>query len=60
MKLIDDKDNPGLVGIIESLDDVTTVRKMVDNLNRDLVDSGFEKYQYEFIRRGNKAYIERV
>jgi hypothetical protein len=60
MKLINDKDNPGLVGIIESLDDVNTVRKMVDNLNRDLVDSGFEKYQYEFIRRGNKAYIERV
>lgn len=60
MKLINDKDNPGLVGIIESSDDIIDVKRMVDNLNRDLVDSGFEKYQYEFIRRGKKAYIERV
>lgn len=60
MKLIDDKDNPGLVGVIESRDDIDSCKKMVDNLNRDLVDSGFEQYKFEFIRRGNMAYIERV
>lgn len=60
MKLIDDKDNPGLVGVIESKDDIDDCKKMVENLNQDLVDSGFDKYQFEFIRRGNMAYIERV
>ena len=60
MKLVNDKNNPGLIGIIEKKDDVTEVKKMVSNLNNDLVDSGFEQYQYKFIRRGNKAYIERV
>lgn len=60
MKLINDKDNPGLLGIIESPDEVPQFRKMVDVLNQDLIDSGFDKYRYEFIRRGNKAYIERI
>ena len=60
MKLINDKDNPGLVGVIESIDDINDCKKIVDNLNRDLVDSGFEQYKFEFIRRGKMAYIERV
>ncbi|MDC0308728.1 hypothetical protein OAL25_00540 [bacterium] len=55
-----DKNNPGLIGIIESPDDVTNVKKMIDNLNQDLIDSGFEQYQYEYIRRGNKIFIERT
>jgi len=60
MKLVQDKDNPGLIGIIESPDDVINVKKMIDNLNKDLIDSGFEQYQYEYIRRGNKIFIERT
>ena len=60
MKLVNDKDNPGLIGIIDSPKDITELQTMVNNLNKDLIDSGFDKYQYEFIRRGNKAYIERV
>jgi len=60
MRLMKDKDNPGLIGIIESADDVTNVKKMIDNLNQDLIDSGFEQYQYEYIRRGNKIFIERT
>jgi hypothetical protein len=60
MRLMKDKDNPGLIGIIESPDDVTDVKKMIDNLNQDLIDSGFEQYQYEYIRRGNKIFIERT
>lgn len=60
MRLMKDKDNPGLIGIIESPDDVINVKKMVDNLNQDLIDSGFEQYQYEYIRRGNKIFIERT
>jgi len=60
MRLMKDKNNPGLIGIIESPDDVTNVKKMIDNLNQDLIDSGFEQYQYEYIRRGNKIFIERT
>lgn len=60
MKLVQDKDNPDLVGIIESSDDILTVKRMVDNLNKDLVDSGYDQYQYKSIRRGNKLYIERT
>ena len=60
MKLVQDKDNPDLVGIIESSDDILVVKKMVENLNKDLVDSGFDQYQYKSVRRGNKLYIERT
>lgn len=60
MRLIQDKDNPDLVGIIESSDDILVVKRMVENLNKDLVDSGFDQYQYKSVRRGNKLYIERT
>jgi len=60
MRLIKDKDNPGLLGIIETTDEIDDFKKMVDNLNNDLIDSGFDQYKFKFIRRGDKAYIERV
>jgi hypothetical protein len=60
MKLINDKDNPALVGIIENSNDIELVERMVNNLNHDLVDSGYDKYKYKFIKRGQKAYIERI
>lgn len=51
---------PALVGILESEDDLQQLNHMVNVLNHDLVDSGFEQYQYEAVRRGKKLYIERV
>ena len=51
---------PALVGILESEEDLQQLNRMVNNLNHDLVDSGFEQYQYEAVRRGKKLYIERV
>lgn len=51
---------PALVGILESEDDLQQLNHMVSVLNHDLVDSGFEQYQYEAVRRGKKLYIERV
>lgn len=60
MKLVQDKDNPDLVGIIESSNDILVVKRMVENLNKDLIDSGFDQYQYKSVRRGNKLYIERT
>ena len=60
MKLVQDKDNPDLLGIIESSEDIEEINKMVKNLNKNLIDSGFDQYQYRSIKRGNKLYIERT
>ena len=57
MILINDNNEPDLLGIIESKDDFVHVSKMVDVINRDLVDSGFDPYQYTAERKGKKAYI---
>lgn len=60
MKLITDPNEPTLVGILEAEDDLDVIQDMVSVLNNDLLDSGFEKYQYEAILRGNKIYIEQL
>ena len=59
MKLVNDANNPQLVGIITEVDDVESTIRIVNNLNQDLIDSGFDQYQYQTVRRGNKIYIER-
>lgn len=60
MKLINDKNDPQLLGIEETIQDLIQTQRMVDLLNKDLVDSGFDQYQYKTVRRGNKVYVERV
>ena len=60
MLLINDKDDPDLVGVIETKEDFVHISKIVENMNQDLIDSGFEKYQYKAEKRGKKAYIRRV
>lgn len=60
MKLINDVNKPELPGIIESKKDIIDVKKMVQNLNKDLVDSGFDRYQYAVDIRGQEAYICKV
>lgn len=60
MKLVNDKNDPELVGIITEVDDIESTVRIVNNLNQDLVDSGFDQYQYQTVRRGDKIYIERV
>lgn len=60
MRLVTDKDDPELVGYIEEEEDFRHIAKIVQNMNQDLVDSGFEKYQYKFETEGPKAYIRRV
>jgi hypothetical protein len=53
---------PQLIGIfgetIRDKKEYEHVMNMVENLNKDLVDSGFDNYQYQLVRRGKKAYIE--
>jgi len=60
MRLVTDKDDPELVGYIEEDEDFQHIAKIVQNMNQDLVDSGFEKYQYKVETEGPKAYIRRV
>tara|TARA_R100000951_G_scaffold109570_3_gene106844 strand:- start:4234 stop:4437 length:204 start_codon:yes stop_codon:yes gene_type:complete len=60
MRLMNDAASPELIGIVTEVDDLQTTDKIVQSLNRDLVDSGFDNYQYETVRRGNKIYIERI
>lgn len=59
MKLVNDASDPELVGIITELDDVSETMKIVNSLNRDLIDSGFDQYQYQTVQRGDKIYIEK-
>lgn len=60
MQLINDKNDPDLLAVLETRDEWVDITKMVLNMNQDLVDSGFDQYQYKAERRGNKAYIRRV
>lgn len=60
MKLINDKNDPDLLGIIEYEEDFVDIAKIVENMNKDLIDSGFEKYQYKAEKTGKKAYIRRI
>lgn len=60
MRLINDKDDPDLLGIIENKEDFIHISKIVENMNKDLVDSGFDQYQYKAEKRGQKAYIVRI
>jgi len=57
MKLINDKNEPDLLALIEKPIEFQEIQLMVNNMNQDLRDSGFEKYQYKAEKRGNKAYI---
>lgn len=60
MRLVTDKDDPELVGYIEEEEDFRHIAEIVQNINQDLIDSGFEKYQYKVETEGPKAYIRRV
>ena len=60
MKLINDTSNPELVGIITEADDYESTMKIVESLNQDLIDSGFDEYKYKTVKRVQNIYIERV
>ena len=58
MKLITDNSDPQLLGIVEDNNEFIETQNIVNSLNKDLVDSGFDQYQYKAIRRGKRVYIE--
>lgn len=48
--------------IFVGIDDleVSKIAGMVEKLNADLVDSGFEQYRFDVEVKGDKTYIKRV
>ncbi len=59
MKCINDEKEPTLVGLIENPEDVKWVNKVVESLNQDLRDSGFDQYNFSVKKEGEKLYIEK-
>ena len=60
MQLVNDKNDPDLYAILDNKMELSQIKNQVDNLNSDLIDSGFDKYQYKVEVRGRKAYIRLV
>ena len=53
-----DPKEPTLIGINSDQQELDMVSSMVRIMNQDLVDSGFDKYQYDVVRKGKNIYIE--
>ena len=58
MKLVENENEA--YAYIEYPDELKSINDIVNILNKDLVDSGFDRYQYKTIKRGKKVFIERV
>jgi hypothetical protein len=57
MLLINNKEDPNLVGILEDNRELDVIAQWVNNLNKDLRDSGFEEHQAKVELIDNRAYI---
>lgn len=51
---------PELVFVGQDEAELTKIARMVEKLNADLVDSGFDKYKFDLEVKGDKAYIKRL
>jgi hypothetical protein len=63
MAYVNSEKEPELLFIIECEEDqkeVAKIASMVENMNNDLVDSGFSFYQYVTEIIGKKVYVRRV
>ncbi len=57
MKLVNNPNNPTLLGTKATKKDLLEVARMVENLNRDLIDSGYEQYQAKVEITNDELYI---
>ena len=57
MKLVNNPSNPTLLGTKATKKDLLEVARMVENLNRDLIDSGYEQYQAKVEITNDELYI---
>ena len=60
MSYVNDEKDPQLVFVGQDEAELTKIARMVEKLNADLVDSGFDQYKYDLEVKGNKAYIKRL
>ena len=58
MKLETNPDNPTLLGTKATKKDLLEVTRMVNNLNKDLIDSGYEQYQARVESKDTSIYIK--
>ena len=59
MKCVRSIKEPTLVGIIEYPEDFKFVCDMVDHMNQELIDSGYDQYSSTAKQVGKKLYIEK-
>ena len=60
MLLINNKEDPNLVGILEDNRELDVIAQWVNNLNKDLRDSGFEEHQAKVELIDNRDYITQI
>lgn len=60
MGYVNSDKEPELVFVGNDDQELTMIARMVEKLNADLVDSGFEQYKFDLEVNGEKAYIKRV
>lgn len=60
MGYVNSEKEPELVFVGNDDRELTVIARMVEKLNADLVDSGFEQYKFDLDLKGDKAYIKRV
>ena len=60
MGYVNSDKEPELVFVGNDDRELTMIARMVEKLNADLVDSGFEQYKFDLDLKGDKAYIKRV
>lgn len=60
MGYVNNEKEPELVFVGNDDLELTQIARMVEKLNADLVDSGFDQYKFDLEVKGQKAYIKRV
>ena len=63
MSYVNDVKDPELVFVIDKEDDtaeIQNIKRMIENMNVALIDSGFENYQYKLEVTGKKAYVRKI
>lgn len=60
MGYVNNEKEPELVFVGKDDFELTKIARMVNKLNADLVDSGFEQYKFDLELKGDKAYIKQV
>lgn len=58
MKLVNSEREPELLGVECSEEDWKQISQIVANLNQDLIDSGYERYQARVEMQDNSIFIK--